>query len=305
MQNLSPIEDQRGRWKLAIFAWVVMLLISDLPDILVEAQLRYIPDWFFAGKIGVLLIALGLSLVWRSLRPLWQYVVVLLVFFLSLGASNWLGDTLWWRRRFPVEQVSFLRSYQGFYLRDTGVALMVIASLWLMKGKRRAFFLTGGRLDAPIEPVPWLGIGKGESWRVFGWIFAVVAGVVVLVPTVIALDPSAAMLRRALPLLPAVLLLAAINAFTEEVYFRTSLLSTLQTSVGKTNALLISMVFFGLAHYLYGSPPGLIGAAMTGFLAYLLGKSILETKGLFWAWFIHFVPDVVIFFSYALLWRPF
>jgi uncharacterized protein len=41
---------------------------------------------------------------------------------------------------------------------------------------------------------------------------------------------------------------------------------------------------------------------MTGFLAWLLGKSMLETKGLFWAWFIHFLPDAVIFFSYAIVW---
>jgi hypothetical protein len=41
---------------------------------------------------------------------------------------------------------------------------------------------------------------------------------------------------------------------------------------------------------------------MTGFLAWLLGKSVLETKGLLWAWFIHFLPDVVIFYSYAIAW---
>ncbi len=41
---------------------------------------------------------------------------------------------------------------------------------------------------------------------------------------------------------------------------------------------------------------------MTGFLAWILGKSMLETRGLLWPWFIHFVPDVVIFASYAVLW---
>ena len=41
---------------------------------------------------------------------------------------------------------------------------------------------------------------------------------------------------------------------------------------------------------------------MTAFLAWLIGKSILETKGLFWGWFIHFLPDVVIFASYAIAW---
>jgi hypothetical protein len=106
---------------------------------------------------------------------------------------------------------------------------------------------------------------------------------------------------KALPLLPAVLLFAAINAFTEEVYHRAGLLATLTEVIGKGQTLLLAAVFFGLAHWLYGSPPGLVGAMMTGFLAWLLGKSMLETKGIAWPWLIHFLPDVVIFLSYALM----
>ncbi|MBN1398142.1 MAG: CPBP family intramembrane metalloprotease [Bacteroidetes bacterium] len=91
------------------------------------------------------------------------------------------------------------------------------------------------------------------------------------------------------------------NAFTEEAYFRASILSTLHDVIGKTHTLLITIVLFGLSHWLYGSPPGILGFLMTGFLAYLLGKSMLETKGILWPWIIHFVPDVVVFISYALL----
>jgi membrane protease YdiL (CAAX protease family) len=109
-------------------------------------------------------------------------------------------------------------------------------------------------------------------------------------------------LAKIIPLLPAILIYAAVNAFNEELYFRATLLSTLPQAIGKNHAMLINMVFFGLAHYLYGSPPGLVGFLMTGFLAYLLGKSMLETKGFLWAWFIHFLPDVVIFASYAIAW---
>jgi membrane protease YdiL (CAAX protease family) len=65
---------------------------------------------------------------------------------------------------------------------------------------------------------------------------------------------------------------------------------------------LINVAFFGLAHWLAGSPGGILGFAMTGFLAFLLGKAMLETKGFLWSWIIHFFPDVVIFFSYALVW---
>jgi len=193
-------------------------------------------------------------------------------------------------------------AYLGLYIRDLSVALAVIAVLWFMKRDRSKFFLVKGQLDAPIQPVRWLGVRSGESWRTFGWIFAFAAGLAVVVPTVLNLRLSSDVLLRAAPLLPAGLLFAAINAFTEEVYFRASLLSTLVAVVGKNHALWMNMAYFGLNHYLHGSPPGVIGSLMTGFLAWLLGKSILETRGLAWAWFMHFVPDAVIFASYAILW---
>ena len=34
---------------------------------------------------------------------------------------------------------------------------------------------------------------------------------------------------------------------------------------------------------------------MAGLLGWLLGKAMLETRGFFWAWFIHFLQDVLIF----------
>ncbi len=46
----------------------------------------------------------------------------------------------------------------------------------------------------------------------------------------------------------------------------------------------------------------MIGFLMTGFLAWVLGKAMLETKGFFWPWLIHFLPDVVIFYAYAIAW---
>jgi hypothetical protein len=52
--------------------------------------------------------------------------------------------------------------------------------------------------------------------------------------------------------------------------------------------------YFGLLHY-YGVPYGVVGVLMAGLLGWLLGKSMLETRGLFWAWFIHLIQDVLIF----------
>jgi len=38
-----------------------------------------------------------------------------------------------------------------------------------------------------------------------------------------------------------------------------------------------------------------VGVILAAFLGWILGKSMLETRGLFWAWFIHFLQDVLIF----------
>jgi membrane protease YdiL (CAAX protease family) len=287
---------------LILSAWTLMLLVSDLPDILWKTFEGRIPEPLFWAKVGLLSICLALCFFWKRARPLRPYVFVLFVFFLALGVSTWVGKMSWWISRFGGPKFSFMTGYLEFYLRDTGVALAVIAALWILKRRRREFFLVKGDLGAPIEPVRWLGIRKGESWRQFGWIFAFVAGLSVLIPTLLSLHLSKGALSRAALLLPAVLVFAAVNAFNEEVYYRSSFLTTLKDVLGKNHTLMISSVFFGMAHYLYGSPPGVIGFLMTGFLAWLMGKSMLETKGFFWAWFIHFVPDVVIFASYAINW---
>jgi membrane protease YdiL (CAAX protease family) len=102
-----------------------------------------------------------------------------------------------------------------------------------------------------------------------------------------------------LPYLPIVLLGAVLNAFNEEVTYRSTLLASLEPVIGPRSALWISAVFFGSAHY-YGVPYGVIGVLMATFLGWILGKAMLETRGFFWAWFIHFLQDLVIFFFLAM-----
>ena len=289
--------------RLLIFsAWTSILLVSDLPDVLIHMISGQVPMWLFWAKVGFLGLFLGACFAWKRIRPLRPYALIMAVFFIALGISDWVRTSAWWADLINADETSFFLGYLRPYLRDIGVSLIVIAALWAVKRRLSEFFLVKGQLDAPIEPVRWLGIGQGKSWRTFGWIFAVIAAMSVAVPTMLDVRPTVNLLLRAVPMLPAVLLFAAVNAFNEEVYFRTTLLSTLPQIIGKNHALLISAAFFGLAHYLYGSPPGVVGFLMTGFLAWLIGKSMLETKGFFWAWFMHFLPDVVIFFSYAILW---
>lgn len=285
---------------LAAVAWAVMLAVSDLPDILITWMGGTPPSWLFWAKIAFLALFVAMACMGRLLRPLWQYALALLTLFLALGLTGLLRDTSWFQSRFNYRGVPYFTGYAAVMILDILVALAVLAVLWLMKRDRRAFFLTKGRLDTPVEPIRWLGIGAGESWKRFTWIFAGVAALAVAVPTFLAAAPPASTLLRALPMLPAAVLLAAVNAFTEEAYFRCSLLSTLHGVIGRGHTLALILVFFGLSHWLYGSPAGVVGFAMTGFLSWIMAKAMLETKGLLSPWLIHFLPDVVIFFSYAL-----
>jgi membrane protease YdiL (CAAX protease family) len=286
---------------LTITAWAAMLIVSDLPDMLITWLGGPIPPWMFWAKAAFLALLFGLTRMSKAIRPLWQYALALCTLFLALGLTALLRGTAWFQGHFNYRGVPFFTGYAAIMVLDILVALAVIAVLWLMKRDRKAFFLAKGRMDAPIEPVRWLGIKAGGSWKTAGWIFAGAAALAVFIPTILGIAPSGATILRALPLFPAAVLFAAVNAFTEEAYFRCNILSTLHEVIGKAHTLRITLVFFGLSHWLYGSPSGLVGFAMTGFLAWIMGRSMLETKGIAWPWIIHFAPDVVIFVSYALL----
>ena len=63
---------------------------------------------------------------------------------------------------------------------------------------------------------------------------------------------------------------------------------------------LISAVIFGLARY-QDMPNGITRVILAGLLGYILRKSVHETSGIFWAWFIHFMQDVIIIGSIYLI----
>jgi len=283
-------------------AWISILLVSDLPAVLARSATGAIPGWLAEARLGVLALLLVATLTVRALRPLLGYAIVLMVFLLALAGSDRLGANAAWRGYFDTTPPSFTRGYTGLFLRDLGVAVAVIFALLLVKRRRADFFLVRGDWRAPFAPVKWLGIRAGDSWSKLGWIFGGIAAAVVALVFALSLRPTGADLARALPLLPAVLGLAAVNAFTEEVYFRASLLATLPAVVGRNHALAMNVVLFGMAHWLYGSPSGVAGFLMTGFLAWVMGKAMLETRGLAWPWLIHFLPDAVIFAGYAVAW---
>ncbi|MFT3894996.1 MAG: CPBP family intramembrane metalloprotease [Anaerolineales bacterium] len=286
-------ETSKSR-SLIIIAWAFLLLASGIPRIVLQEVFKYQVSSDLGALIagGIVLIGLLLTFFWDTIRPLRSFFIL----FLVLVGVEWFVYT-------KVDQLPFYRSWSNnpsfsvYMLAEQSlrllVTLLIIAALFLLHKKASRFFLVKGSTDAPVAPVKWLGI-QNERWNKVGRYAALFISLGTLTFLVLAGRPPLNNVIRALPFLPAVLLAAVLNAFNEEMTYKASFLSVLENAVGKDQALWLMAAYFGIGHY-YGVPYGVIGVLMAGFLGWFLGKSMLETRGLWWAWFIHFWQDVLIF----------
>ena len=280
---------------IVLAAWTVVLAVSLLPVVLAREVLGQTvsADLQARGSVIVIVIGLAVTLIWaplRALRPmLWLFLV--------LVGTQWLVYTQ--VDRLPIFE-TWLRdpSFSVYMPTELSLNLIVtlamIAALFVLKRDRRAFYLAKGDTSAPADPIRWLGVKPGDRWNAVGRNLTIGLSLGTLAFLVIFGRPSPDIVVRALPFLPAILLAAALNAFNEEVTYKASFLSVLVEPVGSRQALRMVAAYFGIAHF-YGIPYGLMGVALAWFLGWILARSMLETRGLAWAWFIHFVQDVLIF----------
>jgi membrane protease YdiL (CAAX protease family) len=276
-------------------AWTFLLLASGLPRIILQEVFGYEVSFKASSLFVAVIIMMGLTLtlIWRDVRSLRLFFILFLVLvvieWVVFGVIAELPAYKTWLSN-PSFNISMLAN-QSLRLM---VTLAIIATLFVMKKWQDEFFLVKGNTNAEAEPVQWLGIKLGERWNQLGRNFAVILSLGTLAFLGIAGHPPLNIALRALPFLPFVLIAAVLNAFNEEMTYKASFLSVLENVVGKPQALMLMAAYFGIGHF-YGIPYGVIGVLMAGFLGWFLGKSMLETRGLFWAWLIHFVQDVLIF----------
>jgi uncharacterized protein len=95
------------------------------------------------------------------------------------------------------------------------------------------------------------------------------------------------------------LVLAAMNSFAEEMLHRGVLLGPLLRQVTANQAISMTAVLFGIPHY-HGTPSGFPGMGLTFIAGWVFGLAMVETRGILLPWFLHFVPDAVVFVTSAL-----
>jgi hypothetical protein len=189
-------------------------------------------------------------------------------------------------------QINRWFSYQFITIGMTLIYLVIVYALRPDSFKQ---FARLGQLNAPASPIRWLGVGANETWRGVGMNFALVITIVTGIFLYFNfIQPNGTPLEKLLAALPIAVILAAMNAFVEEALTRFGVVVGLYGVIPNRMIYLVSALIFGIPHY-FGVPGGFLGAAMSAFLGWLMARSVIETRGVFWAWFIHFLQDIVIF----------
>ena len=176
------------------------------------------------------------------------------------------------------------------------MTIIVLGLVYLLNPACFRTFFRFGDVNAHISKIAWLGITGNETWLQV----ALTLGLFITLGTATFMFIQVKKTGVRFQLVPVLLfwsvVFSTMNAFSEEAIFRMGIVSPLYGQLSLPMIAVISGILFGLPHY-FGQPSGPVGVLMAGFLGWLLALSLLETQGLFLAWAVHFVQDVVIFVS--------
>jgi membrane protease YdiL (CAAX protease family) len=275
---------------LLYLAWAIVVLLT-VPEIILRAFLRVDTSWMLLARIGLLTGSFALTFVWPLIRPLRGMLVVFLVIYV---VEAWLFLT-------AIPQSQIYRDVVGDdanlafiaeRLMRIGAVVVMFVVLLLMGFRRRDLYLAVGDLRATATPTRLKIPHRPQPWTTFGRNYAIISVGLLLFFLIPALQPSLANLTVGLLLFAAVC--AAMNSFAEEFLYRSALIPQVLPLFGKGATLMLVPAWFGLAHY-FGVPNGLTGVLLAGVGGWFFAKSMIETRGIAWAWFLHFLADFTVY----------
>jgi membrane protease YdiL (CAAX protease family) len=286
-EDTRPAESTRS---LLYLAWAIVILLT-VPEIILRAFMRIDTSWMLPARIALLAALTALTLVWPLIRPLRGMLVIFLVIY---AVEAWLFLT-------AVPQTQVFRdligadpdrAFLGERILRMGAVLVMLAVLLLMGFRRRDLFLAVGDLRATATATKLKIPHKDQPWTTFGRNYAIISVGLLLFFLIPALKPSLADLSVGLVLFAVAC--AAMNSFAEEFLYRSALIPQVLPLFGKGATLMLLPAWFGLAHY-FGVPNGFTGVLLAGVGGWFFAKSMIETRGIAWAWFLHFLADFTVY----------
>ena len=196
--------------------------------------------------------------------------------------------------RITFSNNGYLDSHLKYQIMLMALASIVLILTFIQNPTNISALLSVGNISAPAEPVTWFGIGHERSWIFAGLHLYIYITMGTLTFVYLQFRKLKVSFAEFIPYVGWIVLFSLTNSFAEEAIFRLGIISPALGTIDITYLALISAAIFGLAHF-GGMPHGVIGMIMAGFLGWFLAKSVIETQGIFWAWSIHFIQDVVVY----------
>ena len=286
-----------------IFPWSIVLIASPLAIIFWRTLATHEPIWWPWIHFAALLILMSLTLFKPTLKPFRRFTAIVIIIFVMGYGGGWDWGLIPFIRSSEAWSLWITQSPKAsseimLHLLRLSPALIILSFLLLFGRKRKDFYLIKGDIRANVKKSRILGIKKPEPWIKIALIFsAVFASVTALFLIAVNGLPLEAFASNWFLILVG-LLIATMNAFNEEFTLRAAPLGEIEPAIGKANSLLVTAAYFGLGHY-FGVPSGVVGVLLSGFLGWFLGKSMIETKGFFLAWMVHFITDIPIFLFFV------
>jgi hypothetical protein len=295
------------RAKLIAFSWGAILIVS-IPQIIYRLFVPRLPGeltnpiWLALVQVVVLTVLWLVTWIWSTVKALRGFFLSLLAYFVGLflifpfmlesaAWSNWTQGVSWGGVLVAGRLLVHL----------VPVVLMALTLIGSGIG-RRELFLTRGNPRAPAQPSRFLAGGSGKKsvpWNRVALSFIPIYTIIATIVLGIQLRPDLNQISQALIYLPAIIIAAAINAFAEEFEMRSVPLARLEPVVRSGQAIFMTAVMWGLLHY-FGNPGGLPGVLMVVYLGWWAAKSMIDTRGLVWAFSLHFIGDIIIYAFWAM-----
>jgi membrane protease YdiL (CAAX protease family) len=286
-RNLTKSVASSGFPLQTFVSWIAVLIASSLSHVILRIFSPYDSFWVYGGQFVALFLLFILTYFIQDLKPIRRLLLGLLAFvfgwdilqpIITAPNSAW---SIWQQHLSPDGQI----------ITDELVRLLpaLIMALTLIGSnlRRTDLFLRVGNLRAPVQILQRLHLSI--SWLVFAGVFLVIAAIIL--PLYLSMTVNV-QITSAIAHLPLILVAAALNASSEEFQFRSVLLAQ-SKPLGARQGIWVTTVLFALGHF-FGQPSGVIGVLLAGLAGWIWAMGTIETRGIAFAWFLHFVQDVVI-----------